>query len=186
MSELQSYLKIIQPKHHVCLFYDSLDRKHKVVYEFLAEGINNGKGIAGVNEAKILGIKVLNNLGMGNIFSISRGITWAANNGAWIISMSFGSYQSSSLINSACNYAYYTKFHVTKSPNGHTILQYTYDDLEKGEFWKRSGLKSIDVIEAKRIKIYNISIKDIPNPNDWRELTQKEINHILKFNRGSN
>ena len=45
VSEIQSYIESIQPKHHICLFYDSLESKHKIVYEFLADGINRGKGI---------------------------------------------------------------------------------------------------------------------------------------------
>lgn len=57
-----------------------------------AEG-NNGIGIAGVNwKAKILPVKVFQSSGRGDISTISQGITYAANNGAAVINMSFGGY----------------------------------------------------------------------------------------------
>ena len=43
--ELHEYLKTIQPSHHICLFYDSIESKRKVIYPFLTDGLNNGKGI---------------------------------------------------------------------------------------------------------------------------------------------
>ena len=42
---LADFLKTIKPTHHYCLFYDSSESKHKVVYSYLADGINNSKGL---------------------------------------------------------------------------------------------------------------------------------------------
>jgi thermitase len=52
---------------------------------------NNGKGIAGIAwNCKIMPVKVLNEEGAGTLADISDGITWAANNGANVISLSLG------------------------------------------------------------------------------------------------
>lgn len=70
-----------------------------------AASTNNNRGIAGVSwKCKIMPIKA------GNIvvrtIAAYRGIIWATNHGANIISMSWGSASPSNLIYSACQYAY--------------------------------------------------------------------------------
>lgn len=52
---------------------------------------NNGKGISGINQQiRIMAIKVLRANGAGNDVAISRGITYAADNGAKVINLSLG------------------------------------------------------------------------------------------------
>lgn len=68
---------------------------------------NNSVGIAGVSwNCTIMPVKGLNSAGEGSTTNLSNAITYAAGNGADVISMSWGSYSSSSTINNALNYAY--------------------------------------------------------------------------------
>ncbi|MCK4614143.1 MAG: S8 family serine peptidase, partial [Thermoplasmata archaeon] len=66
-----------------------------------AAEINNGKGIAGVAQVKIMAVKVLNESGKGNVYDIADGIEFAADQGADIISLSLGG-SSSSVEKNAC------------------------------------------------------------------------------------
>jgi subtilisin family serine protease len=66
----------------------------------------NGVGAVGVAPgSKIIVAKVLNDYGAGNATSIAKGIVWAADKGADVISMSFGSAKSHPVIREAINYA---------------------------------------------------------------------------------
>jgi subtilisin family serine protease len=66
---------------------------------------NNGLGIAGVSRAAILPVRVLNARGSGRDSDITRGIRWAANEGADIINMSLGGGRSSRILKDAVRYA---------------------------------------------------------------------------------
>lgn len=68
------------------------DNGHGTHCAGIAAGIgNNGVGIAGISlKNKILPVRVLGGAGSGSMFSIAKGIEWAANNGAKVISMSLG------------------------------------------------------------------------------------------------
>lgn len=73
----------------------------------IAQSTNNGIGVAGVAYgASIMPIKVLDKNGNGNYYNVARGIRYAADNGAKVISMSLGGTSSSSDIESALNYSY--------------------------------------------------------------------------------
>jgi subtilisin family serine protease len=71
---------------------------------------NNGIGIAGVCwNCKIMPVQVMNKTGSGYWTDMANGITYAADNGADVISMSFGSFGNESVPNilrDAVNYAY--------------------------------------------------------------------------------
>lgn len=62
---------------------------------------NNGRGIAGVSRASILPVRVLNARGSGRDSNISRGIRWAASNGADVINLSLGGGRSSRILRDA-------------------------------------------------------------------------------------
>jgi len=69
---------------------------------------NNGLGVAGVTGSagiKIMPVKVFDEWG-GTDISISDGIIWAADHGAKVINMSFGSEYRSEILNEAIDYAY--------------------------------------------------------------------------------
>ena len=72
---------------------------------------NNNYGVAGVSwGARIMPLKVLDSSGGGNFFDAANAITWAADHGAKVINMSFGSPNidptSSTYMVNAINYAY--------------------------------------------------------------------------------
>ena len=68
---------------------------------------NNSIGIAGVCwNCTIMPVKGLNNVGSGSASDLSNAIRYAADNGADVISMSWGSYDYSGMISNALNYAY--------------------------------------------------------------------------------
>ncbi len=67
---------------------------------------DNGIGIAGIApNCKIMPVKVLNSGGSGSNTAIANGITWAADNGAKVISLSLGGSSSSATTQSAVDYA---------------------------------------------------------------------------------
>lgn len=79
---------------------------------------NNGIGIAGVNwKAKIMPIKVFQSDGWGDAATISKGINYAAQNGAKVISMSFGGYGESQTMRIALANAYATAVLVAAAGN---------------------------------------------------------------------
>jgi subtilisin family serine protease len=67
---------------------------------------NNAQGIAGVAwNVKLMPIKVLNSSGSGSYTGVANGITWAADHGAKVLSLSLGG-SASSTVETALNYAY--------------------------------------------------------------------------------
>lgn len=67
---------------------------------------DNGVGIAGMSAgARILPVKVLGRDGSGSVADVAAGITWAADNGAKIISLSLGGGSRSSALDQAVAYA---------------------------------------------------------------------------------
>ncbi|MCL6535801.1 MAG: S8 family peptidase [Armatimonadetes bacterium] len=82
-----------------------------------AAEINNGVGIAGVaawnpNVAnarayvQLMPVKVLSASGSGSLDAVARGITWAADNGAHILSLSLGAGSGAQQLQDAVNYAW--------------------------------------------------------------------------------
>ena len=68
--------------------------------------MDNGLGIAGVSQVKIMAEKVLNRWGIGSTWNVVRGIVHAVQSDAKIISMSFGSHIPSKTLRKACLYAW--------------------------------------------------------------------------------
>jgi thermitase len=68
------------------------DNGHGTHCAGIAAGIgNNGLGISGIAiKNKLLPVRVLGGAGSGSLFSIAKGIEWAADHGAKVISMSLG------------------------------------------------------------------------------------------------
>ncbi len=79
----------------------------------IAAEANNGQGVAGVggwfttgSYVKLMPIKALGADGNGYMSTLAQGITYAADHGANVISMSFGGTSSSSTLSDAINYAW--------------------------------------------------------------------------------
>jgi thermitase len=68
--------------------------------------LNNAAGVAGVAQVKVLAEKVLDNTGSGGWDDAASGIIHATDMGVEVISMSMGGYGYSSLVESACAYAW--------------------------------------------------------------------------------
>lgn len=82
-----------------------------------AEG-NNGIGVVGISEgARLMPVKILQSNGYGGNDDIAEGLVYAANNGAQVISMSFGSYGRSNVQENALAYAYAFSFLVAAAGN---------------------------------------------------------------------
>ena len=68
--------------------------------------MNNNIGIAGVVQAKIMAVKVLGRDGYGSASDVAKGIKYAADNGADVISMSLGASEGCNVLRDACQYAW--------------------------------------------------------------------------------
>jgi len=69
---------------------------------------NNGTGVAGLAPVTIMGVKVMNFLGLGFDSDIVAGINYAADNGADVINLSLGGTGASQGLRDACDNAFYT------------------------------------------------------------------------------
>jgi len=73
----------------------------------IAGSANNHLGVAGVAfRCSVMPVKVLDDDGLGDQFTIAQGIYFAANHGAKVINMSFGSPQGSTTLEQAVAFAY--------------------------------------------------------------------------------
>jgi subtilisin family serine protease len=79
---------------------------------------NNELGIAGAAwNVKLMAVKVFQSNGVGNATTIAQGIEYAANNGATVINMSFGTYAESMTMKAALENAYATSVLVASAGN---------------------------------------------------------------------
>jgi len=67
--------------------------------------MNNGIGVAGVAQVKIMAVKVMNDSGEGTDVTVAQGIRYAVDNGADIITMSLGVDSSTTALRNAIEYA---------------------------------------------------------------------------------
>jgi len=66
---------------------------------------NNGVGMAGLAQVRLMAVKVMNDSGEGTDYDVARGIRWAVVNGANIVCMSLGVESQSLTLESAVDYA---------------------------------------------------------------------------------
>jgi subtilisin family serine protease len=67
--------------------------------------IDNSVGVAGMAQAQLMAVKVMNDSGEGTDSTVASGIRWAVDNGADIVTMSLGVEGISTTLNNAINYA---------------------------------------------------------------------------------
>ncbi len=76
----------------------------------VAQSTNNDRGVTGVAfRASIMPVKVLNAEGFGSFADAADGVRWAADHGADVINMSFGSSSPSNVMEEAVNYTRYDR-----------------------------------------------------------------------------
>ncbi len=111
---------------------------------------NNGIGIAGVNwHARIMPIKVFQSSGRGDAATISQGINYAANKGATVINMSFGSYARSLTMEAALTNAYASCVLVAAAGNdGLCIGPAKCSDMRTGQPFYPAALSYILGVQA--------------------------------------
>ncbi len=72
----------------------------------IAAATNNRQGVAGIGgNISIMPVKVLDDTGEGDAYTVAKGIVWASDHGAKVINLSLGDSQTSSIIENAINYA---------------------------------------------------------------------------------
>ena len=67
--------------------------------------INNNIGVAGIAQAQLMAVKVMNDSGEGTDSTVASGVRWAVDNGANIVTMSLGVDGLSTTLGNAINYA---------------------------------------------------------------------------------
>lgn len=93
----------------------------------------NGKGIIGANpDARIMPVTVMQSNGTGNIATIIKGIDYAAANGAAIISMSLGTYSTSTAFEQALGRAYQKCVLVAAAGNDGYCLNHAHPEIGQG------------------------------------------------------
>ncbi|MFA5967433.1 MAG: S8 family serine peptidase [Patescibacteria group bacterium] len=76
------------------------------VASIVAANTNNNLGMAGINwGCRLMTLKALNSAGGGEYHNVARALRYAADNGAQVINMSFGTYFDSTELNEAVDYA---------------------------------------------------------------------------------
>lgn len=100
-------------------YYDLTDRNgHGTHCAGIAAAADNTIGIVGANPlALIMPVKVMSDRGLGDVATIARGIVYAAENGADVLSMSFGSGVLSTIEKDALDFAYQTAILVAAAGN---------------------------------------------------------------------
>ncbi len=67
--------------------------------------MNNGIGVAGISQVRLMAVKVMNESGEGTDSTVASGIVWAVDHGAHIITMSLGVEGTSRVLTDAVDYA---------------------------------------------------------------------------------
>lgn len=97
------------------------------VASILAARTGEGVGMAGVafSNVKLMPIKVLDSAGEGDIFTIARGVQYAADHGARVINMSLGTPEPSDTLEQACTYALTRSCVVVAAAGNHNVGEST-------------------------------------------------------------
>ena len=115
-------------------YYDLTDRNgHGTHCAGIAAATNNTIGIVGANPlALIMPVKVMSDRGLGDVATIVRGIVYAVDNGADVLSMSFGGETLPQAEKDALDYAYQTAILVASAGNNGANI---YDVMAGGTMY---------------------------------------------------
>ena len=99
------------------------NNKHGTHVAGIAAAANNGVGIVGANpRALIMPVTVLPSNGVGNVYTLIKGIDYATRNGATVINMSMGAYGSSNALRESLAKAYQSAVIVAAAGNDHKCI----------------------------------------------------------------
>ncbi|MBN2137724.1 MAG: S8 family serine peptidase [Sedimentisphaerales bacterium] len=113
---------------------------------------DNGKGIIGTApRAKIMIIKSLNSSGTGTASQLANGLMYAANNGAAVLSNSWGGGGKSDLIRNAVDYA--------RSRNGVVVVAAGNDNLNAA-LWSPANIRGVVTVGAIDIGLVKASFSN--------------------------
>lgn len=127
-------------------YYETPDRNgHGTHCAGIAAAADNSIGIVGANPlALIMPIKVMNDQGVGDEATIARGIIYAAENGADVLSMSFGSHFLSKTIKDVLDVAYQTAILVGAAGNDGSGIYSIAGRCYPGAYYLVLGVEAID------------------------------------------
>jgi thermitase len=124
----------------------------------IAAQMNNGIGVAGLAQVKIMAEKALNSTGWGDEVDVANAITDAVNKGAKILSNSWGSPSDSGLIHDAIQYAY---------ANGVLIVAAAGNSNTNAPFYPAAYSEVVSVAATNEYD----SKADFSNWGNWIELS---------------
>lgn len=134
----------------------------------IAAALNNSVGISGIAQVRIMAEKVLNSQGEGYSDWIADGIIHAVEQGARIISMSFGDYEDSEVTYDAVKYAYDAGvLMIAAAGNDNTALRFypaAYDE-----------------VVAVTATDFNDSKASFSNYGEWVELAAPGVDVVSTF-----
>ena len=127
-------------------YYDLTDRNgHGTHCAGIAAAADNAVGIVGANPlALIMPVKVMSDKGLGDQATIARGIVYAVENGADILSMSFGSEGLSQTERDALDYAYQTAILVGAAGNNGSCIYSPKGRQFPGAYYIVLGVEACD------------------------------------------
>ena len=127
-------------------YYDVTDHNgHGTHCAGIAAAADNAVGIVGANPlALIMPVKVLSDKGLGDQATIARGIVYAVENGADILSMSFGSEGLSQTERDALDYAYQTAILVGAAGNNGSCIYSPKGRQFPGAYYIVLGVEACD------------------------------------------
>jgi len=154
-----------------------------------AASINNNLGIAGIagwnptiansnDFVRVMPVKVLDSTGSGSDLTVANGITWAADNGAHVISMSLGGTGSSTTLANAVTYAQNKNVVVVAASgnSGNSVLTYpgaydgvisvgATDNTDKTTSWSNYGTWVKVVAPGNNIYSLYLGVDSSGQPN---------------------
>ncbi len=142
---------------------------------------NNNEGIAGFAwKCQIMPIKSLNDEGSGSIDHITRGIIYAANNGAHIINLSLGGSSPSKLQQDAIQYAYRLGTIVIAAAGNQSSSDFRYPAADKNVVAVGATGGTADVISS--ISNYGIFVDVMAPGGDFRLSPPSEMISTVYYN----
>jgi thermitase len=129
----------------------------------IAAGLNNSIGIAGLAQVRIMAEKAFNKIGIGDEVNLAKAIVHAVDQGAKILSCSWGGHGESALMHYAVRYAY---------DHGVLIISAAGNDITECKSYPAAYEEVVAVSATNE----NDSSADFTNYGDWIEVAAPGVN----------